>query len=127
MRLASIALAIAMALAMAAPAHGRSLGDRIEEMPTEAWLASATFWGDAISTHAVIERGGVEANPLVRFGIGRRPGPERLAAMAAVKSVFLLAGTSIVQDRDPEAARRFARVAFVITGGVVVWNISVAL
>ncbi|KKC27431.1 DUF5658 family protein [Sphingomonas sp. SRS2] len=123
----AVLAAIALALAAASPAHGRSLGDRIAEMPDEAWGTSALFFADAGSTYSVVRQGGQEANPVARAIVGRRPSAGKLAAYAAGKSLLYLTGISLLQDRDPAGARRAAQITMGVQAGVVIWNLTIAL
>lgn len=120
-------LALLATACTAQPAYARDLGQRLTDMPDEAHATVGAFAADGVLTCMIVKDGGREANPLVRPFIGKHPSCGDMALFTVAKSALFLAGISALQDVDPKAARTAARLSMFVQGGVVGFNLTVAL
>lgn len=113
---AALLLAALATACSAQPAPARSLGDRIREMPDEEWVYQGLHVADFALTYSCLARETCrELNPL----LGSNPGKGKLIGFAVGTGILHAAAASLIQDRDPAAARTFARVSVMLKGGVL--------
>ena len=79
----------------------------------DSWKVCALTAGDLVTTEAILARGGREYSPLVR-NRGIRLGVGALGCIA----LHDLSG------KDPEKARKLARIAMVVRGLAFAWNLK---
>lgn len=78
---------------------------------------------DAAQTCHIVSTGrGVEANPIARAVIGRKPSCATIFGFKAASGVAHYAIADFLRDRDPQAAKVFQIMTIVIQGGVVAAN-----
>ena len=135
-------LALPAVLAMTAPAHAAIYGPPDEPPPVlverssspakpfakciKQWrgIYALSHVADVISTHAAIQRGAVEKNPLPRAIIGERPGLLEMAAYKLVTAgAFDLLAREFARSGNREAACRTYQTLAVLHFGVAAANL----
>lgn len=107
MKITLIALAL---VTLAVPAHADTL-----ILPSAAFLSAQA--ADLVTTSAAINRGAVEANPIMGQGMGRQ-----VALKAAVSVGVLLVARQMARTGHPRAAKIMLWAATAGIGAVAVHN-----
>lgn len=119
-RLRAVVGGIALLAACAAsPVGARSLGDRIRDLPAEQKGAvGAAIVDTAWTIDCLHRRTCREVGPMA-LAFGNRPSAVEVASVRMGTILLSSVGVSLLQDRNPEAARTVARINLVVTGSVI--------
>jgi len=105
-----------MLAALSTPAHADGFKNR--EIAFQVLNAA-----DAAQTCYIVSSGrGVEANPIARAVLGKRPSCASIFGFKAASGAVHYVIADFIRDRDPEAAKVFQVLTIVIQGGVVAAN-----
>ena len=117
----SLIAVAAASLALTAPAHSRTLDQRLHDLPTSEWVFQALNVADAVTTIDALNHGARERN----FLLGRHPADAAVIGKTIAQGVVHAAGTSFLQDHAPKAVRLWEILSIGVKGGVVVSNLTV--
>ena len=117
----SLIAVAAASLALAAPAHSRTLDQRLHDLPTSEWVFQALNVADAVTTIDALNHGCVERNPF----LGKHPSDGVVIGQTVAIGILHAAGTSFLQDHAPKAVRLWEILSIGVKGGVVVSNLTV--
>lgn len=114
-----LAIVAALLLGCATPAAARSVGERIVDLPSEQKAAIGVAALDAAWTLHCLDRNSCREVGPMSLVFGHQPKPLEVIGVRMGTIVLSSAAVSIVQDRDPQAARTIARVNLIITGSTI--------
>jgi hypothetical protein len=119
-RLCAVVGGIALLAACAAsPCEGRSLGERIRDLPNEQKFAVGAAIVDTGWTIECLQgRSCREVGPMSLI-FGNRPSAAQVIGARMGTIVVSSIAVSLLQDRDPRAARTVARINLVLTGSTI--------
>lgn len=116
-------LLAAAVLCVSSTSSARTFEDRIRDFPDEGWIAIGLNAVDKGTTaYCVDRRTCTEVNPIVRGLFGKRPSEAEMAAAFVLTSTVTFASITLLQDRNPHRARRAAKLAAIVQGGIVALN-----
>ncbi|KKC24844.1 hypothetical protein [Sphingomonas sp. SRS2] len=113
------AIVAALLLGCASPAAARSIGERIADLPDEQKAAVAVSAIDAAWTVRCLDRGTCREVGPMALAFGQHPNAAQVIGTRMGTIILSSVAVSIVQDRDPGAARTIARVNLIVTGTTI--------
>jgi hypothetical protein len=104
-----------------APAHSRTLDQRLHDLPASEWVFQGLNIADAVTTIDALNHGCIERNPM----LGHHPSHGAVIGQTVAVGILHAAGTSFLQDHAPRAVPLWEILTIGVKGGAVVSNLTV--
>lgn len=110
-------------LALAAAVQGPPDTTRADRVRTKEIVWQVLNVVDTVQTCYIVESGrGTEANPILRYTLGKRPKCVELALAKITFGALHFLLYEVLSDRDIRDAERFENISLIVQGGVVAAN-----